>query len=109
MVQLQPRLGIEPSALRPVDRIGALHAPVFIVSGTLDRHTSIEEARELYSTAREPKQFWAVEGAAHVDLHQFAGGEYERKVTDFLGRYLQARVPLQVSGNGGGGTTLPSG
>lgn len=93
MVQLQPRLGVEPEELRPIDRIRLVRAPVYLISGTLDRHTTIEEARALFSEAMEPKTFWAVEGAEHVDLHRFAGADYERKVSEFLGEYLQDRRP----------------
>lgn len=93
MVQLQPRLGVEPAQLRPIDRIPTLRAPVFLLSGTLDRHTTIEETQALFHQALEPKRFWAVEGAGHVDLHEFAGVEYERKVSAFLGEYLRDEMP----------------
>jgi fermentation-respiration switch protein FrsA (DUF1100 family) len=88
VVQFQPRLGIDPKRLRPIDRMGAIGAPVFVLSGTADRHTSIEEARSLFEAAAAPKDFWAVEGAAHVNLHRFAQGEYERRVSSFLGTYM---------------------
>lgn len=88
MVQLHPRLGIDSARLRPIDRIGALGAPVLLISGTEDQHTTIDEAKALFSAASEPKEFWPVEGAAHVDLHQFAAAEYERRVSGFLARYL---------------------
>jgi fermentation-respiration switch protein FrsA (DUF1100 family) len=88
MVQLQPRLGIDPNRLRPIDRMSAIGAPVFILSGTVDRHTSIEESRSLFEAAAAPKDFWAVEGAAHVNLHRFAKGEYERRVSSFLETYM---------------------
>jgi len=88
MVQFQPRLGIDPSRLRPIDRLGAIGAPVLILSGTVDRHTSIEEARSLFEAAAAPKDFWAVEGAAHVNLHRFAKGEYERRLSSFLETYM---------------------
>ncbi len=87
--QLRLRLGIEPATLRPIERIADLQAPVFIISGTLDAHTTIEEAQTLYAAAVEPKQFWAVEGAGHVDLHHFAEAEYESRVSDFLATYLR--------------------
>jgi fermentation-respiration switch protein FrsA (DUF1100 family) len=87
-LQFQPRLGITTEQLRPIDRIASIGAPVFIIHGTLDRHTSIEEARSLFAAAREPKLFWPVAGAAHVNLHLYAGAEYERRVTAFLDSYL---------------------
>jgi len=32
---------------------------------------------------------WIVEGAAHVDLHKFAGITYEDRVSAFLEQYLR--------------------
>jgi uncharacterized protein len=91
--QLRLRLGIEPAALRPIERMKDLQAPVFIISGTLDRHTTLEEAHELYAAAVDPKRFWAVEGAGHVDLHHFAEAEYESKISAFLAANLRPRAP----------------
>jgi fermentation-respiration switch protein FrsA (DUF1100 family) len=88
MIQLKPRLDIDADRLRPIDRMGRLGAPVLIMNGTRDQHTSIDEARAIFAAASEPKEFWAVEGAEHVDLHAFAKAEYERRVGEFLGRYL---------------------
>lgn len=73
MIQLGLRLGIDAKQLRPIDKIGLIGAPVLVMSGTLDRHTTIQEARQRFSAAMEPKEFWEVEGAAHVDL-QVRGG-----------------------------------
>lgn len=86
--QLKPRLGVSPGELRPVDRIHSLNAPLLLVHGTQDQHTRIDEARTLFAMASNPKNFWEVEGAAHVDLHRYAGKEYERRIEEFLGRYL---------------------
>jgi uncharacterized protein len=88
LMQLPFRLGVEAGALHPVDRIGSLRIPLFIVSGSEDRHTTHEDTLRLYSWARPPKSLWLVPGAAHVDLHKFAGAEYERRVLAFLTRAL---------------------
>ncbi len=86
--QLPLRLDVSESQLRPIDRIGALQAPVLIASGTHDEHTPLDEARRLHAAARSPKAFWAVEGAAHVDLQAFAPREYEARVIGFLAGHL---------------------
>jgi uncharacterized protein len=88
MLQLQPRIEIEPGRLRPVDRMSRIGAPVLIINGTRDDYTSIQDARALFDAASPPKEFWAVEGAAHVDLLAFAKVEYERRVGDFLAAHL---------------------
>ena len=86
---LFPREGVTVADLRPIDRVGEQSAPVFVLAGTADRYTTLTESRALFERAREPKEFWAVEGAAHVDLHAFAGTEYERRVGAFLRRHVR--------------------
>jgi fermentation-respiration switch protein FrsA (DUF1100 family) len=84
LLQLRPRLDVGPLQLRPVDRIGSVRCPVLVISGTKDRHTTVADTMELYRAAPEPKSLWLVPGAAHVDLHAFAGQEYERRVLEFV-------------------------
>lgn len=88
LAQVQARLEIPPSRLRPIDRLARIGAPVLIVGGTQDSYTSSDDARAMLAAAAEPKDLWAVEGAGHVDLHAFAKAQYERRVGDFLARYL---------------------
>lgn len=87
-VQLRPRLGVGIDELRPIDHVGSIGAPLLFLSGTLDQHTSLEEARALFAAASEPKEFWAVAGAAHVNLHRYAKEEYERRVLSFFAANL---------------------
>jgi fermentation-respiration switch protein FrsA (DUF1100 family) len=82
--QLRLRFGIEPSRVRPIDRIATYAGPVMIVGGVDDRHTPIEATRALYAAARGPKVLWEVSGAAHADFHRHASAEYERRVLQFL-------------------------
>jgi fermentation-respiration switch protein FrsA (DUF1100 family) len=63
---------------------------VLILSGILDQHTTIDEARAIFAAAQPPKEFWAVEGAAHVDLHSYRREDYERRVGAFLAANLRA-------------------
>jgi fermentation-respiration switch protein FrsA (DUF1100 family) len=82
--QLRPRLGLSPDDLRPIDHIGHVRAPIFVLSGADDRHTTPEESRAMFAAAPEPKAFWLVPGAGHEDLYAVAGPEYERRVLAFL-------------------------
>jgi len=86
---LFPREGVAEDALRPIDRIHEQIAPVFVLAGADDRYTTVRESRELFAHAREPKAFWQVDGAAHVDLHAFSPEEYERRVSAFLAQHLR--------------------
>jgi fermentation-respiration switch protein FrsA (DUF1100 family) len=86
---LSARLGVDESALQPIARIGAVIAPVMIVTGADDPYTPLPEAEALYARVNSPKAFWAVPGAKHEDLHAFAPQEYERRVGEFLATYLR--------------------
>ena len=81
---LPPLTGIRPADLRPIDRIGSVTAPVLVASGTADRYTLLPEAEALFARAPEPKQFWAVPGAGHVDLERFDPAAYWAVVLPFL-------------------------
>ena len=86
--QLKPRLGIGLADLRPIDRAGKITTPKFFIAGAADPLTTEAESHALFAAAAEPKQFWLVDGAAHVDLHAFARTEYEQRVLAFLAKHL---------------------
>jgi len=88
-MQLPLRCGIDETALRPIDQVGAITAPKLFIAGAKDRHTKLAESRELFAAAGEPKELWVVEEAAHVDVHRIAPEEYERRVLDFFGKRLR--------------------
>src|SRR5262249_48168476 len=90
LAQLEPRLGVSPSQLRPIDRISMLQSPLLVLHGTEDRHTTLEEVERLYACAPQAKEFYAVQGAAHVDLHAFSPRTYEERVGGFFARYLRS-------------------
>ena len=87
---LPPVLGVRPDELRPVDRIGEVLAPLLVLSGARDDRTLLAEAASLFDRAPEPKAFWAVKGAAHVDLEAHGPPEYWSRVLPFLTRHLRA-------------------
>lgn len=89
-------IGVSEADLQPISRIGRIHAPLLLISGTDDPYTPLAEAESLYARAPSPKSFWAVVGAGHEDLHAFEGREYERRVGNFLRRYLQTRPSAAV-------------
>lgn len=83
-------LGVRASSLRPIDRIAGAAAPVLVASGTRDRSTTIDEARTLFRHAADPRQFWAVAGAGHVNLERYDPDAYWRVVLPFITRYVRA-------------------
>ena len=89
LVQLPLRLGVSTDQLRPVDAMATLQAPVLVIAGAQDVHTKLDESRRIFAAAVEPKEFWVVEGAAHVDLRDFDPKAYDAVVQRFLARHLR--------------------
>lgn len=89
--QIQPLLGIDADRLNTVRAAERVVTPVFVLYGSEDRHARPVEANAIYAALGGPKEIWKVDGAAHVDLHQFAGAEYEERVSKFIATYLRPR------------------
>ena len=86
--QLTRELDIVPEKLKPIDHMTSLGVPVFIIGGTEDKRTRIEETRALFASARPPKKLWELEGAKHEDFHRFAREQYERRVLTFFDTHV---------------------
>ncbi len=80
-----------PSMEKAVARIAP--RPLLMVHGGSDTYIKPDIARELFALAREPKEFWLVEGAKHNQAIQVAGATYQRRIADFFHRHL-AGTPL---------------
>lgn len=87
--QIPWRTDVQVASLRPVEAMASLKSPVFVIGGDVDVQTPPGETRKIFAAANHPKQLWIVDGAAHVDLHDHAGGEYERQVATFLATHLR--------------------
>jgi alpha-beta hydrolase superfamily lysophospholipase len=90
LVQIEPRLGVAVEQLEPIRHIARLGAPVLIVGGARDEHTTAEETCELFAAAVEPRELWIVDGAVHQDFSRFDDDGYEIHVVAFLRRHLAA-------------------
>lgn len=90
--QLSLYLDTSTDALSPITRINNLNAPLLIISGTDDAHTTQLETERLYAAARAPKELWIVPGARHFNMHAYAGREYEQRISAFLSQYLRQNV-----------------
>jgi fermentation-respiration switch protein FrsA (DUF1100 family) len=83
----EPTLGVGDE--RPVDRIGDIGVPVFVISGERDTNTPPAEARELFARASDPKWLWLVPGARHVDFDRTLGTPYRRQILEFFTTYVR--------------------
>jgi fermentation-respiration switch protein FrsA (DUF1100 family) len=68
-----------------MERLGA---PVLVVAGSRDEHTTAAESDDLFQAAIEPKGLWVVDGARHQDLFAYDPAGYEAQVVGFLRKYL---------------------
>lgn len=77
--------------------------PLLMIHGAQDTYIKPAMARALFERARQPKEFWLVEGAKHNQALQVAGDEYRRRVLEFFEKHLAggaepAPRPLHVAG-----------
>ena len=93
LAQLPPRLHVWPSDLQPIRSITRLGAPVLVVAGMRDEHTTLAESEELFRAAVPPKRLWVLSGARHEDFLSFDPAGYESEVVGFLVQHLLA-APL---------------
>jgi uncharacterized protein len=77
--------GIGAGDLRPVDQVARLSPrPVLLIAGRNDETVPPSMVRELFDAAREPKELWIVEGAAHGDYAEHAPDEYAKRLVGFF-------------------------
>ena len=79
-------IGLEIDEVKPIDYIGKLRCPIFVISGERDDKTWPEDTRRLFDAAREPKELWMIPDAQHQDLFRFPG--YQEKTLGFLKQHL---------------------
>ncbi len=102
LVRLGARLVVGAAGLRararlrsPIQRVAHI-APrgLLLIAPADDRTVSPEQSQRMFDAAGEPKELFVVEGAAHADAHAAAPEAYERRVLDFLARYLDGVPPV---------------
>ena len=83
------RLGCSPSGADPIRWVDKV-APraLFIIQGALDPFVTVEEARELYVAAGEPKDIWNVPEAGHREADRHHPEEYRHRVLAFFDQWL---------------------
>ena len=83
--QVPLRMSLNIDDIAPAKAAVFTTCPVFVIHGTEDRNARLWEGRAIYDACPSPlKQWWAVPGAAHVDLCTFAGEDYQRRVLAFF-------------------------
>lgn len=70
-----------------LDKIGRARCPVLVIHGDRDDLIPVEEGKELFRAAPQPKELYLVRGAGHNDVSLVAGDEYARRIDSFLVTY----------------------
>jgi len=77
----------QASALRQVARS---HTPMLFIHGEADTLVPFEMVKRLYDACGAEKELYTVPDAGHGMAYAKAKGEYEKKVAEFVGRYVDA-------------------
>lgn len=75
-----------PNMERAIARLSP--RPLLMIHGGQDTYIKPPIAEALFNHAREPKEFWLVEGAKHNQALHVASEEYRRRVLEFFGKHL---------------------
>jgi alpha-beta hydrolase superfamily lysophospholipase len=97
LLQIPLRLHISTSTLEPIRHIATVGAPVLVVAGSRDEHTTLSESEELYNAATPPKELWVVQGARHQDFLAYDAAGYQEHVVRFLEAHLKQPHPATAS------------
>ena len=87
---IMSRLGFNPektSAIYYVSKIAP--RPIFIIHGEMDDRIPVSEGKILFDIANEPKIFWTVKNANHLESYSKSAFEYEKRTSDFFKKFLQ--------------------
>lgn len=70
-------------------KIRELSAPLLIIHGTRDEIIPFRLGRELFDQAAVPKEFVAIDGAGHNDIHLAAAGRYWKAIEKWVNTDLK--------------------
>ncbi len=86
--------GVDVTQARPIDVVNKLasHTAIFFVNGDNDDETPLAGMYSLYQTAKQPKQYWVVSGAAHAQSFDVDPGDYIARVDAFFDENFANKV-----------------
>ena len=74
-----------------IEKISRVQAPLLMLHGTRDDTVPIRLGEQLFATANSPKQWLAIDGAAHSDLNLVNPALYQTTLRGFASRYLSGQ------------------
>jgi len=72
----------------PLDVVPDIQIPILFIYGTDDHLINHRYSLMLYERKRDPKELFPIENARHNNAWQVAGEIYEKRILEFLGRYI---------------------
>ena len=90
-------IGTPFGSTSPLQAIASISPrPVMIIQGTRDPVVDVQDARQLYRAAGDPKILWLVEGARHAESRPTRSTEYDARVVGFFRRHLLGDNTLPI-------------
>ncbi len=80
----------EPLAdIRSVEAVTRLNMPILLIHGEQDRLVPVQQSRDIYAAANEPKQLHTVPGAGHLNIFTVDPATFTQQMGAFLAEHLQ--------------------
>ena len=77
-------LGINGFSISPQNALKDINKPVLFIHDSLDDSVSMKDAKLLYDTANQPKEFWVVTNSSHCSAYNTQPDIYKIKIITFL-------------------------
>jgi len=96
---MEQRIGAPLRDAEPIYAVANISPrPLFIIADQNDAVVGVEDSLRLLDAAGEPKRYWLIPDAEHARGWQYAGEEYERRVTAFFTETLAVESPVPAWG-----------
>lgn len=82
-------LKVDPSKVSPEKTVNMSHTPLLLIHGDKDKQIPLRNSQKIFESANNPKELWVVKGADHGEAYFLKKEEYEQKVLNFFGSYLE--------------------
>ena len=69
-----------------LDRMAAIKAPTLVIAGDADATIPLQQSRQIYGAAPDPKELLIIQGADHNDPRLVAGPQVIDAVVGFVSR-----------------------
>jgi pimeloyl-ACP methyl ester carboxylesterase len=86
----EQQTGIDVTAVNSINELQKFDGtPILIMHGTKDDWIPYAQGQALYAAAKEPKQFYAIEGAPHFPVLESDPEGIKKVLLDFVNKYMQ--------------------